>query len=119
MSGQEFPEQFRSRLEPHRETIVVSAEGEIDISTAGGLQAQLRELLGVGFTRVVLDLREVSFVDSTGLRALLEIDGESRGAGVEFALLRGPEQVQRLFELTQTDHALRFIDPADVDGSRS
>jgi anti-anti-sigma factor len=75
----------------------------------------LSEVLGRGFERVVLDLREVSFIDSTGLRAVLEIDSAGRAAGVEFAMVPGPAGVQRIFDLTGTDAALRFITPADIE----
>jgi anti-sigma B factor antagonist len=112
------PERFRTDLEPHRETIVLAAHGEIDIDTAGQLDEQLRELLERGFERVVLDLRGVTFIDSSGLHAILDASAASDRAGVEFAIVKGPAPVERVFELTQTDSALRFIDGGEIDGSR-
>jgi anti-sigma B factor antagonist len=109
------PEPFRTELVPHRQTIMVSAWGEIDLDTAGRLDQQLREVLDSGFKRVVLDLRNVSFLDSTGLRTVIRVHSASRDAGVEFALVSGPAPVQRLFSLTGTDDTLRFIDATDVD----
>lgn len=109
------PEPFRTELEPHRETIVVAAHGEIDIDTAGQLGTQLRELLESGFKRVVLDLRATTFIDSTGLHVILDASTASDRAGVEFAIVQGPSLVERVFELTQTGSALRFIEEREID----
>jgi anti-anti-sigma factor len=111
----DVPEPFRTDLEPHRETIVVAARGEIDLVSAGQLGDQLHELLDAGFKRIVLDLRDVAFIDSTGLRAILDADAGSRRAGVELALVPGPEPARRIFELTGTEQALNFIDEGEID----
>jgi hypothetical protein len=57
---------FAITIHPHRETVRVAVAGEIDICTAGELDGELRRLMQDGFKRVVLDLRDVSFIDSTG-----------------------------------------------------
>jgi anti-sigma B factor antagonist len=111
------PQQFELRLEPHRESIVVAAQGEIDAATSGQLRAQLRELLGAGFKRVVVDLRGVDFIDSSGLRAILEMHMACRGTQVDFALIQGPQHVRRLFEMTGTIAQLRFVDVRELDRS--
>lgn len=109
------PPPFRLELEPHRATIVVVVHGEIDIATAGQVGERLREVAEAGFPRVVLDLRDVSFIDASGLRAVLRARAASREAEVEFAVIPGPEEVQRLFELTGTTDALNFIDAGAID----
>jgi len=107
---QQIPERLRTELELHDDTVVVVAAGEIDLESANGLREQLSDLLR-GCRALVLDLREVVFIDSSGLHCILEIADGSAAAGVEFALVRGPRPVQRLFELTRTDGVLRFVDP--------
>lgn len=109
------PEPFRIEVEPHRETVVVAAHGEIDIATADAVSRRLYEMMEAGFRRVVLDLRGVSFIDSTGLRAVLDAHSSSGVAEVEFMVIPGPEAVQRLFELTGTAGVLRFVDASAVD----
>lgn len=94
----------------------MAAHGEVDVVSAGHLGAQLREVLEAGFKRIVLDLRGVSFIDSSGLRAILDAEAASRSASLDFALIPGPTAVQRLFELTGTEAALHFIDEEEVDG---
>jgi anti-sigma B factor antagonist len=110
------PEPFGTMLEPHRETIVVKAKGEIDTLTAGQLGEQLHELLDAGFKRVVLDLRAVDFIDSTGLRAILEMHAASRHSGVKFALIQGPAEARRVFEVTGAGAALEFVDEREIAG---
>jgi len=118
MSGGSYdepPERFRTDLEPHRGTIVLAAHGEIDIDAAGELGRQLRELLERGFKRVVLDLRGVTVLASSGLHAILDASAASERADVEFAIVQGPSPVDRVFELTQTESVLRFIDAREID----
>lgn len=109
------PEPFGIELQPRRETIVVAARGEVDVVSAEQLRRQLREVLETGFRRIVLDLRHVSFMDSTGLHTVLDAAGASRRRDVDFALIHGPAAVRRLFEVTGTGPVLSFVDPEEVD----
>ena len=80
---------------------VLIARGDLDIAAAGPLLDDLAGELGEtdGGVRLVLDLTEVSFIDSTGLRALLELH-QRYGSGVRL----GPMSpaVARIVELTAT-----------------
>jgi len=103
-------EPFRCELESERERVRVRPIGEIDIATVPMVEAQLSELKPAGFKQVTLDLRSVCFLDSTGLRMILEWDARSRADGFAFSLVAGPPTVQRLFDLTDTTTRLTFID---------
>jgi anti-sigma B factor antagonist len=105
------PEPFRCDAQPANGRIDVVPRGEIDIASVPVLDAKLRELRESGFDRVLLDLREVTFMDSTGLRLILAWDDEARRDGLELRLLAGPPTVQRLFELTGVLGRLQFVDP--------
>jgi anti-anti-sigma factor len=112
-STEDLPQPLRTRLEQRGDTIVVVASGELDLTVSNRLRAELCGLVE-RFPRVVLDLREVEFVDSSGLHCMLDVDAASRAAGVEFALVRGPRTVQRLFELTKTEDRFWFVDDVDA-----
>jgi anti-sigma B factor antagonist len=83
-------------------TCVVTPAGEIDLAGAPRLKASLVELLDAGFTRFVLDLSAVRYLDSTGLGVLIAF---SRRLGVdgEVVLAEAPGPVLTLLELTGLD----------------
>jgi anti-sigma B factor antagonist len=102
---------FSTRVEPHGETVVVEASGELDLSVAKTFENELRKALSNEESTVVLDLANVTFIDSSGLRALLAINEEARQDGNRFRIR--PElapAVTRLFELTCTADRLPFVD---------
>jgi anti-anti-sigma factor len=64
---------------------------------------------------VVLDLREVGFMDTSGLRYVLELNDRAARDGFQLRLVRGPAAVQRVFEVSGLDSRLPFVDdPADA-----
>ena len=82
--------------------------GELDIASAPILEATIASLCDNGTTRIVLDLRDLTFMDSTGLRALLAADRLCAANGQTFSLAGASPPVQRLFELTGVSGALQF-----------
>jgi anti-sigma B factor antagonist len=89
----------------------ILAIGELDLATVPRLQAELAALRHAGVRRLILDLSRLEFIDSTGLRCILECDAEARRDGFTIALIPGPTAVQRVFELTDTRAHLPFIEP--------
>ena len=92
--------------------------GELDIASAPILEATIGALCGNGTRGVVLDLSELVFMDSTGLRAVLAAEKLCSGDGQEFSLVGANGAVKRLFELTGVIGALRF-ESEDSGGARS
>ena len=107
------PEPFRCDTVPSHGKVHVIPRGEIDLASVSLFEAKLRELRETGFDHLVVDLRDVTFMDSTGLRLILSWDDESRAEGVDFELIPGPPVVQRLFEITGVTGRLRFVEPTD------
>jgi anti-anti-sigma factor len=106
------PEPFRCEVETAQGKVHVIPHGEIDLASVDVLEGKLRELRDTGFDHLVLDLREVAFMDSTGLRLILSWDEEARSEGLDFELIRGTPVVQRLFDVTGLTARLRFVEPA-------
>jgi anti-anti-sigma factor len=77
---------------------VVTVDGELDMATAGRLVGAVAELPG-GHEPVVLDLSNVSFLDSSGVRALLEVSDRATDGGRPIGLLRPSVAVTRLLDL--------------------
>jgi anti-sigma B factor antagonist len=82
--------------------------GELDIASAPILEATVASLCGNGATSIVVDLSELTFMDSTGLRAVLAADKLCGEQGPTFSLSGASGSVQRLFELTGVTGALQF-----------
>jgi anti-sigma B factor antagonist len=99
---------FEVRTWPDRARVIVAVRGELDIETVVQLRATLEELSDVGWEHVVLDLRELTFIDSMGLSLLLEADGAARRSGGSLAIVDGSPAVARLLEIVGlTDHFAR------------
>ena len=105
-------EPFRVDVEPARDCVRVSPVGELDIATVDKLEGEIVRLRESGFDRIVLDLREVRFIDSTGLRLVLELDAAARADSHQLQVIRGSDIVHRIFEVTQVADRLDFIEPS-------
>ena len=93
---------LRCPVRPQRDALWIAPEGELDLESAGVLRAVLVEHLGAGLPGLVLDLRGLTFIDSTGLTTIIEANRSAGARGVEFTVLPGPPQVQRIFDITGT-----------------
>jgi anti-anti-sigma factor len=79
---------------------VLVLAGELDLASRPLLDEMLLRLIGGEVEAVVLDLSRVTFMDSTGLHAILTARALCSQHGCEFLLVQGSPQVQRLFELS-------------------
>src|SRR5829696_5405721 len=99
---------FTVEVEPQREVVRVCPCGEVDLATVDDVREQVDELLSAGFTRVLLDLREATFFDSTGLRLIIEVAQSSPADGWQFGLIDGSAPVRRVFDVTGVRGELPF-----------
>jgi anti-sigma B factor antagonist len=99
------------RLGPDR--VVLGLHGELDLLGAPLLEEEIEKAETEAPAIVVLDLQDLQFVDSAGLRVILAAHERSRRHGKELALTPGSEQVQRLFTIAGVDEHLRIIGSPD------
>ncbi|HKG64336.1 MAG TPA: STAS domain-containing protein [Solirubrobacteraceae bacterium] len=97
-----------------RDVVRVCPFGAVDIGTAGQLRAQIEHVTASGARRVVLDLYGVTFLDSSGVHLVLDVDAASRAQGWEFGLIGGPAHVQRVFDLTGARARLPFLTASEL-----
>src|SRR4051794_41855425 len=94
-----------SLLDVHTETqgngVRIALSGELDISTAPRVEEELRRVEEDRPAVIVLDLRELEFMDSTGLRVIVSADGRARDEDRSLRLVRGPAAGQRVFRGTR------------------
>ena len=88
------------RVEQFGEIAVVSIAGDIDVLTAVEASVFLNAQLDSGRERLVLDLGQVEFMSSSGIRLLLEISKKSREQGGDLRLARTPPGVARTLDIT-------------------
>jgi anti-sigma B factor antagonist len=74
--------------------------GELDLASASELRAQLEHAWQSGVDQVVVDLRDVEFMDSTGLHAIVGAHQHAQESGLAFGIVDGGEQVHKLLSLT-------------------
>lgn len=89
-------------------TISLALEGELDLAGAPDMEASLVAVERDEPTRLVIDLGRLQFIDSTGLRLLLQADARAKEQGYELVLRPGAQAVQRVFEVTGALAILRF-----------
>lgn len=98
-------------------TVVVAPAGEIDLATADNLRERLREACNRCRT-LVLDLRRVRFLDTSGLQLVLEQQRVAAEADRRFVLVRGEPRVQRLFDVAGLSDRLTMVDdPREAAGA--
>ena len=95
--------------------VVVAPCGDLDIATQPELRAALMEQSASG--AVTLDLAGVPFLDTSGLRLILETAEAAKRDGFRFYVLRGSPSVQRLFEIAGVESLVPFRENGDRGGS--
>ena len=95
------------RSEPENAHLV-SLHGELDGATAKELEAEFIRIEATSVSRIVLDLSELDFIDSTGLAMIVKADRRAKNDGHVFRLLRPQGQVGRAFAVSGLDQLLAF-----------
>jgi anti-anti-sigma factor len=98
------------RSERRKDAYVIALVGELDLDGAPRLEEELLSAEATDAASIVVDLRELAFIDSTGLRLLVMAAERSQSNG-RFTILRGPKQVHRVFEITDLASRLPFAEP--------
>jgi anti-sigma B factor antagonist len=95
--------------------VCLALEGELDIATVTQVERELERIERDAPASIVLDLRRLQFMDSTGLRIILSADTRAREQGRRLVVVHGPDAVQRIFRMTRLDERLEMVDdPAAV-----
>jgi anti-sigma B factor antagonist len=97
-------------------TVRLALTGELDIAGADRVEQELERIERNAPSTLVLDLRELAFMDSTGLRVIVAADGRAREQARRLVIVRGSDTVQRIIEMTRLNERLEIVDdPAAVE----
>jgi anti-sigma B factor antagonist len=108
---------FRVTIEPLEDACVLRASGELDVSTAHLLSAPL-EAARADRVTALLDMSAVSFIDSTGLRVLLDAARAFDALNWAWFIVGASEPVLRLVEVSGTASLLPLVAPPDSSPER-
>jgi anti-anti-sigma factor len=109
--------QFRVDVRSEDSGTVIAIIGELDLASSPTLEESLGQVFASGAPMVILDLRELEFMDSTGLSVLIRAHQTAVDANRKLCLVKGPPQVQRLLSLTGVGDRLAVVDdPEDALG---
>ena len=91
--------------------LVVPAAGDLDLANAPILDRELEALVASpGVQLVIVDLRPIGTLDSTGLNVLVRNHGRALDKDRDFALVRGNDQVQRLLHVVGVPERITLVD---------
>jgi len=102
-----------SELADHPRDLRVTPVGDLDLTAGESLEEEIRRRRSPTTGRVVVDLRGVDLLDSTGLRVLIMLRNDARRHGQRLALVAGPPAVQRVFQLTATRGLFDWLEDPD------
>ena len=90
-------------------------DGELDLVTAPWLARRLGKVEATNPALLLIDLRDLTFMDSSGLRELFSAQRRARAAGRRLVLVKGSAPIDRVLEMVRADAAMETVDdPADV-----
>lgn len=94
----------------HGGSSVIAVYGELDLASSAALDSELARLMKSDAEQLIIDLRGVDFMDSTGLSVLVKAQQRAEEAGQRFAAVRGSQQVERLLTLTGVAERMTLVD---------
>jgi anti-anti-sigma factor len=108
------PANFEIKQSVHGPAAKLAIAGELDMSTTGQLSESLDEQLANGATEVTLDLSQLAFMDSSGLRLLIDLHDRSRNEAWSLRLIAPRREAAALvLRATGADKALPFSEAAE------
>jgi len=108
-------------IERDADSMSIRLEGELDLACEDSFRAAVASRMASWRpSTVIVDLRELTFIDSCGLRMLLGLDAAAREEGFELTLVRADGQVRKVLRITRLDRLLPLDRPlSGLNGSKS
>jgi anti-sigma B factor antagonist len=101
---------FRLEVRSQGQTTIIAVSGELDLASSPALQEELDRVSASDSEMLIIDLRELDFMDSTGLSVLVRAHQRAEEQGRRLAMVKGPQQVQRLLSLTGVADRMTVVD---------
>lgn len=101
---------FDIRVVSNEQATRIVPAGELDIATTPALEQAIADATCEPGAALVLDLRELTFMDSTGLRTLAQTNARAEDNGFTLSIVRGPRQIERVLEISGLGPLLPLVD---------
>jgi anti-anti-sigma factor len=105
---------FRVDVRSENGSPLLSVSGELDLATGPTLERELELALAGEPGLVILDLRQLEFMDSTGLSVLIRAHNTAQSQGQRLGIVGGSRQVRRLLNLTGVAERLTVVDSPEA-----
>jgi anti-anti-sigma factor len=107
-------QQFTARVNSRNGVASIALRGELDMATVPDLEGHLAPFESNGVSAIMLDMRELTFIDSVALHSLVRARERAQTNGQRLILVGARPTARRLFELTSTDYLLDDRDAVGV-----
>jgi anti-sigma B factor antagonist len=107
-------DRFQLAVEEQGSTLFLRPRGEFDLAAVGRVENALGRVFGAT-SRVVVDLRRLTFLDSAGLRTILRANERARAGAFELVVVRPRGTANRVFTLTRVGEELTMVDEPEVE----
>jgi anti-sigma B factor antagonist len=104
---------FRAEATAIGPATMISWHGELDLLAAPTIHAGIERVLGARPPVLAIDLRGLTFMNSTGLHTVIETQRRCHQQGIRFLLIRGGEVIDRLLRLCGLDRHFEFVASPD------
>jgi anti-sigma B factor antagonist len=113
-----YGEPFRAEVEARGGTTSIRLSGAFGSECESEVRRLIASAAATSTDRIVLDLTRLTFLDSAGLRVVLEVGAASRARGLEFAVIPGTGPVRRVLELNEALREITLLDEPAMPGGR-
>ena len=97
--------------EDNDDVTIVAVQGEIDVSNGDDVQSAVLDAVSLHTTRVLLDLTDVVYFDSVGVRLAFEVEHRLTRQGIAFGIIRPPSSyIRKVLDLCGAEHVLPMYD---------
>jgi anti-sigma B factor antagonist len=101
---------FRVDVRSENGAPLLSVKGELDLASSPALEEEVERAVADAAPLIIIDLRELEFMDSTGLSVLIRAHQRTQERGHRLAIVNGSRQVRRLLSLTGVAERLTIVD---------
>jgi anti-anti-sigma factor len=101
---------LRMRSFRRGDTHVIELAGDLDLTSADDVDRELRRVELTSAHVIAVDLQDLTFIDSTGIRLMMQAQRRSENGSNRLAVVKGTGAVQRLFDICGVATSIPFID---------